>query len=134
MSAYRYTRAAVAMTTMAMLAACAVPNNTSKGAVDRSYPDTAQNDAATTNPSYYRGTESGVSAVNDDAAINADVIATLARLPGQEGTNLQVATNSGVVTLRGVANTAAAAQQNVRAARQVPGVQRVDYDIQVLRH
>ena len=133
MSAYRYTRAAVAMTTAAMLTACAVPNNPSNGEVDRSYPGTAQDDAAAATPSHYRGTESGVSAVSGDAAINADVIAALSRLPGQEGTNLQVTTSGGIVTLRGVANTAAAAQQNVLAARQVPGVQRVDYDIQVTR-
>lgn len=132
MIAYRSTRTAVALATTLVLAACA-PYAPSKGEVDRSYPDTVRADQTAPNPSYYRGTENGVAAVNGDAAINANVVAALSRLPGQEGTNIQVSTYNGVVTLRGVANTPQVAQDNVQAARQVPGVQRVDYDIQVLR-
>lgn len=132
MIAYRYTRITLALATTLALAACA-PHNPSKSEVDRSYPDTVQADQTASNPSYYRGTENGVSAVNGDAAINANVVTALSRLPGQEGTNIQVSTYNGIVTLRGVANTPQVAQNNVQAARQVPGVQRVDYDIQVLK-
>jgi osmotically-inducible protein OsmY len=82
---------------------------------------------------HYRGTENGVAAVSNDSAINANVLAALSRVPPDRNTNLQISTYNGVVTLRGVTDTIAIAQDNVQAARQVPGVQRVDYDIQVHR-
>lgn len=133
MIVHRATRTTLALATTLVLVACA-PYNPTQNQIDRNYPDSVQADQASASPSYYRGTENGVSAVNGDAAINANVITTLSRLPKQEGTNIQVSTYNGVVTLRGVANTSQVAQSNVQAARQVPGVQRVDYDIQVLRH
>lgn len=42
-------------------------------------------------------------------------------------------TSNGVVALRGVADSQLIAQIDVQAARQVPGVLRVDYDIQMLK-
>lgn len=133
MNASRYTRTAIALATTLALAACVVPNKPDRTAVETTYPETAQTQAAANSPYYYRGTENGVAAVNNDAAINANVLTALSRLPQHSGTNLQVSTYNGVVTLRGVTDTTAIAQDNVQTARQVPGVQRVDYDIQVYR-
>ncbi|MBV6271978.1 BON domain-containing protein [Alcaligenaceae bacterium CGII-47] len=133
MNTPRYTRMAIVLATTFTLAACAVPHTPDKTEVETTYPATAQAEAAASNPYYYRGTENGVAAVSNDAAINANVITALSRLPRQSSTNLQVSTLNGVVTLRGVTDTTAIAQDNVQAARQVPGVQRVDYDIQVHR-
>lgn len=87
----------------------------------------------TQSPYYYRGTASNAVPVNNDAAINANVIQAISRMPGAGARNLQVASLNGVVTLRGVADNLATAQSAVEAARQVPGVLRVDYDIQLRR-
>ena len=82
--------------------------------------------------SYYRGTINNEAPQNNDASITANVVAAVHAASGG-ATNLQVSTLNGVVTLRGTADTQVVAQNDVQAARQVPGVQRVDYDIQVLR-
>lgn len=81
--------------------------------------------------SYYRGTIGNVAPATNDVSINANVIAAIHASSGGV-TNLQVTTLNGVVTLRGTADTQIVAQNDVQAARRVPGVQRVDYDIQVL--
>lgn len=133
MISHRYTRSAVTVATTLALAACAAPYMPESTTANSNYPASAQSGNTVAAPAYYRGTESGVSAVNNDATINANVLAAMSRLTGQSATNLQVSTYNGVVTLKGVANTSVAAQNNVQTARQVPGVQRVDYDIQVLR-
>ncbi|MBP6019860.1 MAG: BON domain-containing protein [Burkholderiaceae bacterium] len=82
-------------------------------------------------PHYYRGTTSNAAPMNNDATITANVIQAISRMSG--ATNLQVSTLNGVVTLTGVADNQLTAQNDVEAARQVPGVLRVDYDIEVLR-
>jgi osmotically-inducible protein OsmY len=133
MNVPRYTRAAIVIASTVILAACVVPRQPERAEVDTTYPATAQGNTSATSPYYYRGTENGVAALSNDSTVNANVLSALSRLPGQAGTNLQVSTYNGVVTLRGVADTTASAQDNVQAARQVPGVQRVDYDIQVRR-
>ncbi|HUH39392.1 MAG TPA: BON domain-containing protein [Castellaniella sp.] len=126
----RYAPPAFALAATLILAACA-PYQPTVGEIDRNYPVTAQNAAAA---SYYRGTEMGVVTTSPDATINANVLAALSRIPSGQGTNVQVSTYNGIVTMRGVADTRAIAQSYVQTARQVPGVQRVDYDIQVLGH
>lgn len=98
--------------------------------------DNTQPGNVTTGPYYYyyyRGSESNGTPVNNDATINANVIQAISQASGTGAANLQVTTLNGVVTLRGVADTQLIAQTDVQAARQVPGVQRVDYDIKVLR-
>lgn len=124
----RYAPPAFALAATLVLAACA-PHHPSVGEVDRNYPVTAQNAA---DANYYRGTQAGVVTASPDATINANVLAALSRVPSGQGTNVQVSTYNGIVTMRGVADTRAIAQSYVQTARQVPGVQRVDYDIQVL--
>lgn len=81
--------------------------------------------------SYYRGTTGNMVPATNDASINANVVAAVQRSSGGV-TNLQVTTLNGVVTLRGTADSRLVAENDVQAARQVPGVQRVDYDIQIL--
>lgn len=129
----RYARSAIALAFTLTLAACGVPYEQQRVDANNAYPATVQANNTVTASSYYRGTASGVAATNNDAAINANVLATLSRMTTQGATNLQASTFNGVVTLRGTANTSVDAQNTVQAVRQVPGVQRVDYDIQVLR-
>lgn len=52
-------------------------------------------------------------------------------VPGVDAQNLNVMTRDGVVTLSGRTATRDQAQEAIEAARHVPGVQKVDYDIQV---
>jgi hyperosmotically inducible protein len=81
--------------------------------------------------SRYQGTQSGAAVVNpQDAVINANVINAVTAVPGVR--NLQVGTLQGIVTLRGNADSQATAQSAVQAARQVPGVRSVDYDLQLV--
>lgn len=129
----RYTHTAIAVAAMLSLAACAAPHKPTAAEINTTYPATVQPDNVSSMPSHYRGTENGVAAVNSDAAINANVLSALSRLPDQGATNIQVSTYNAVVTMRGVTETSLIAQRNVETARQVPGVQRVDYDIQVRR-
>lgn len=82
-------------------------------------------------PTYYRGTINSEAPANSDASITANVVAAVHASSGG-ATNLQVTTLNGVVSLRGTANSRQVAENDVQAARRVPGVQRVDYDIQVL--
>ncbi len=68
---------------------------------------------------------------NDDASINTNVEAAVVSVPGIHANNIQVSTYEAVVTLRGAAESSLAARNAVQAARQVPGVKKVDYDIKV---
>ncbi|MGP1615046.1 MAG: BON domain-containing protein, partial [Pollutimonas bauzanensis] len=68
---------------------------------------------------------------NDDASINTNVEAAVVGVPGIHANNIQVSTYEAVVTLRGTADSNLAARNAVQAARQVPGVKKVDFDIKV---
>lgn len=118
---------ALALTTAVLtLAACGSPHR---------YQNTANvdtMDSAVSGPTNYRGTESGAANVgNNDAIINSNVINALSSVPGLQASSLQVGTLHGIVTLRGTVANQAAAQSAVQTARQVPGVQTVNYDLQV---
>lgn len=67
----------------------------------------------------------------DDATISSRVQAAVLSVPGIHAQNLQISTYDGIVTLRGTAATDVAARNAVQAARQVPGVKSVDYDMQL---
>lgn len=115
------------------LAACvANPNQTGSNQYGAT-SEGGQAGTAASGPLYYRGSESNPAPVNNDASINANVIQAITRASGTGAANLRVTTLNGVVTLSGVADTQLIAQTDVQAALQVPGVLRVDYDIQVLR-
>lgn len=108
------------------LTACAAPP------YHQPLTDTGQTGSIVTEPHYYRGTQSGAAVVgNSDAMINANVINAISSVPGLQTSNLQVGTLQGIVTLRGSVASQAAAQSAVQAARQVPGVQSVNYDLQI---
>ncbi len=122
-----YVQILIATAATLALSACVVrPNQPDSG----SYGTVSENNA-TSAPSYYRGSVNNMAPVNNDAAITANVIQAISRMSG--ATNLQVRTFNGVVTLSGVADNQTTAQNDIEAARQVPGVLRVDYDIEVLR-
>ncbi len=70
----------------------------------------------------------------DDATLNDNVAYAVRGVPGVESGDLSVSTSYGVVTLTGRTDTRAQAQDAIEAARQVPGVQKVDYDINVDEH
>ncbi|MCI2807670.1 BON domain-containing protein [Eoetvoesiella caeni] len=128
-----YTHILIAAASALALSAC-VANSDQRGTnqYGAGYDNTQPGNVAT-GPYYYRGSESNGAPVNNDATINANVIQAISQASGTGAANLQVTTLNGVVTLRGVADTQLIAQTDVQAARQVPGVQRVDYDIKVLR-
>lgn len=67
----------------------------------------------------------------DDASLTSTVTQAVQRVPGVGPDDLSVSTQDGVVTLRGRTQTRAQAQDAIEAARHVPGVQKVDYDIHV---
>lgn len=67
----------------------------------------------------------------DDATLNDNVTYAVRGVPGVEASDLSVSTSHGAVTLTGRTDTRAQAQDAIEAARQVPGVQTVDYDINV---
>lgn len=67
----------------------------------------------------------------DDTSINTNVQAAVTGVPGMHGDDVQVSTANGVVTLRGTAEDQLSAQNAIQAARQVAGVKKVDYNIQI---
>lgn len=67
----------------------------------------------------------------DDAALNSAVQDAVRDSPGVDTSGVRVSTHNGVVTLSGRAPTQGAAQDAIEAARHVPGVRKVDYDIKV---
>ena len=66
-----------------------------------------------------------------DSAINTRVQAAVVGVPGIHANDIQVNTYEGVVSLKGKADNRLAAENAVQAARQVAGVKKVDFDIQV---
>lgn len=114
------------------LSACVLHPNEPASDQYSTVTDNAQTDNMQ-GPYYYRGTANNAVPVNNDAVINANVIQAISRMPGKGARSLQVASSNGVVTLRGTADDQSTAQSAVEAARQVPGVLRVDYDIQLRR-
>lgn len=68
---------------------------------------------------------------SDDAAVNTNVQAAVTAVPGIHANTMHVTTYNGIVTLRGTAESQTAAQNAVDAARHVPGVDKVDFDIKV---
>ena len=68
---------------------------------------------------------------DDDASINAKVEAAVISVPGMHAENVRVSTKDAVVTLHGTADNTLAARNAVQAARQVPGVITVNYDVKV---
>lgn len=67
----------------------------------------------------------------DDASITTNVQAAVVAVPGVHPPTMEVDTTDGVVNLRGTAANQVAARNAVQAARQVPGVKRVEFDIRV---
>ncbi|MFT0548301.1 BON domain-containing protein [Allopusillimonas ginsengisoli] len=68
----------------------------------------------------------------DDATINTQVQTAVLGVPGVHANDIQVDTYEGVVKLRGKVDTQKAAQNAIQAARQVAGVKKVDYDLDVV--
>lgn len=113
------------------LSACVVhPNQTSD-----QYGTVSENTHTNVAPGpyYYRGTTNNTAPMNNDASISANVVHALNTSAGMGAKNLRVSTLNGVVTINGVADNQSIAQNSIQAARQVPGVVRVDYDIEVLK-
>lgn len=113
------------------LSACVVHPNSSSDPYP-SVSDNNQNNVAA-GPYYYRGTTNNMASMNNDASISANVLQALNNSAGMGAKNLRVSTLNGIVTITGVADNQTIAQNSVQAARQVPGVLRVDYDIEVRR-
>lgn len=67
----------------------------------------------------------------EDASINTNVQAAVVGVPGVHANNIQVTTYEGVVTLRGTVDNKLAAQNAIQAARQVAGVKKVNFDLQL---
>jgi osmotically-inducible protein OsmY len=131
MTKSRYFQAVVLAAATLTLAACVAPDRVR---YDDTVPYSGQTGATTTtNPAYYRGTESGMTVTNNDASLNANVMNAISSVPGLRASNIQVTTLNGNVSLRGTADNQMVAQSAVQAARQVPGVQRVDYDLRLLQ-
>ncbi len=129
----KYTHILITIAAAFALSACVVrPNQSGTNAYSNTMSENGQTGRVASGPFYYRGTQSSMAPINNDASINANVVQAISRVSGSGATNLQVATYNGVVTLRGSADNQLIAQNDVQAARQVPGVQRVEYDIQVL--
>lgn len=130
-SSKTYSRILITTAAAFALSACVVhPNSPSDP-----YPAVSENSQSqvATGPYYYRGTTNNMASMNNDASISANVIQALNNSAGMGAKNLRVSTLNGVVTITGVADNQTIAQNSVQAARQVPGVLRVDYDIEVLR-
>lgn len=70
----------------------------------------------------------------NDAALTNSVTQAVHGVPGVNASDLNVSIQNGVVTLRGRTQTRTQAQDAIEAARHVPGVQKVDYDISVDEH
>ncbi len=110
-----------------LLTACGAPR------YNQPVTDNGQNELTTTQPTYYRGTESGIAVVNtEDEMINANVLSAVSMVPGLRQSNIQVGTLHGVVSLSGTVDSRATAQSVVQAARQVQGVRSVTYDLRIL--
>ncbi|MGB7483594.1 BON domain-containing protein [Castellaniella ginsengisoli] len=125
----RYLSAWTLAVAVLALTACAAPNHSPYENVSGDEPG----DVAVTGPSRYQGTQSGAMMINhQNAVINANVISAVSAVPGLRNSNLQVGTLHGVVSLRGTVDSRAAAESAVQAARQVPGVRSVNYDLQIL--
>lgn len=67
----------------------------------------------------------------DDTSLNKQVSQAVRGVPGVGNDDLKVSTHNGIVTLRGRTQTRTQAQDAIEAARHVPGVKTVDYDIHV---
>lgn len=67
----------------------------------------------------------------DDATLNDNVTYAVQGVSGVSPNDLSVSTRDGVVSLTGRTQTRTQAQDAIEAARHVPGVQKVDYDISV---
>lgn len=87
--------------------------------------------ACATDPTTHGTTNSESFVPKDDATLNESVTQAVSRVPGLDSRNLNISTLNGVVSLTGRAATRAQAQDAIEAARHVPGVQTVDYDIDV---
>lgn len=74
-----------------------------------------------------QGTEAGV----DTGSLDTRVTQAVRGVPGIGPDDLTVTTQNGVVMLRGRTRTRSQAQDAIEAARHVPGVEKVDYDIHV---
>lgn len=74
--------------------------------------------------------QADVSPLNDNV-LNDNVIYAVQKVPGVRTDDLNISTRDGVVTLRGHTQTRTQAQDAIEAARHVPGVRKVDYDISV---
>lgn len=66
-----------------------------------------------------------------DATLTNSVTDAVNAVSGVNRNDLNVSVQQGVVTLRGQTHTRAQAQDAIEAARHVPGVVKVDYDISV---
>lgn len=66
-----------------------------------------------------------------DTSLNASVTEAVNGVQGVQPNDLTVSTKRGVVTLTGRTQTRTQAQNAIEAARHVPGVEKVDYDINV---
>jgi osmotically-inducible protein OsmY len=140
MTTHRYSQVLIMIAAVVALAGCGSPNSRRSQYSNSTVPYTTQtnnttmpNNTATPNAMYYRGTQSSMAPTTTDASINANVVAAVAAVPRTQATNIQVTTYNSIVSLRGVADSQLVAQNIVQAARQVPGVQSVNYDIQVLQ-
>lgn len=137
MTKSRYCQAVILIAATLVLTACVAPDRVRSGDTvpysGQTGATTTTNSMPTTNSMYYRGTESGMTATNNDASINANVMNAVSSVPGLRASNIQVTTLNGNVSLRGTADNQMVAQSAIQAARQVPGVQRVDYDLRLLQ-
>lgn len=66
---------------------------------------------------------------NDDASINHRVQVAVNQVQGVGPNDIMARTHDAVVTLDGTVDNRRSAEFAVQAARQTPGVQRVDYNI-----
>lgn len=76
-------------------------------------------------------TRGSATSTGSDASLNSNVAQAVQRVPGVGPDDINVSSQDGVVTLRGRTQTRTQAQEAIEAARHVPGVQKVDYDIHV---
>jgi osmotically-inducible protein OsmY len=77
----------------------------------------------------YKQTE--LTNLTDDSTINTNVRAAVAGVPGVYENTAHVSTENGVVNLDAAVQDKLAAQNVVQAARQVAGVKRVDFNLQL---
>ena len=77
-----------------------------------------------------RHDQTDISPLNDNV-LNDNVTYAIQKVPGVRSEDLNISTRDGVVTLTGRTQTRMQAQDAIEAARHVPGVRKVDYDINV---